>query len=46
MSLLDEVLQWFSTLPRSFAFLLALPFVIAFVVLLKEMVEHRNRKDS
>lgn len=44
MSLLDEVLHWFSTLPTGFAFLLALPFVIAFVCLLKEAVEQRRRK--
>ncbi|NMG77672.1 hypothetical protein [Aromatoleum diolicum] len=44
MSLLDEVLLWFSTLSTSFAFLLALPFVIAFVSLLKDAVEQRNKK--
>ncbi|SIR48280.1 hypothetical protein SAMN05421829_1178 [Aromatoleum tolulyticum] len=44
MSTFDEILQWFETLPASFAFLLALPFVIAFVSLLKDAVERRGGK--
>lgn len=41
MSAIDEILIWFEALPASFAFLLALPFVIAFVVLLKDAIERR-----
>lgn len=44
MSTFDEILQWFEALPASFAFLLALPFVIAFVSLLKDAVERRSGK--
>lgn len=46
MSTLDEILQWFEALPASFAFLLALPFVIAFVSLLKDAVERRGGKEG
>jgi len=44
MSTFDEILQWLETLPASFAFLPALPFVIAFVSLLKDTVERRGGK--
>ncbi|NMG31905.1 hypothetical protein [Aromatoleum evansii] len=46
MSTFDEILQWFEALPASFAFLLALPFVIAFVSLLKDAVERRGGKEG
>ncbi|NMF89869.1 hypothetical protein [Aromatoleum petrolei] len=46
MSTFDEIMQWFETLPASFAFLLALPFVIAFVSLLKDAVERRGGRQG
>ena len=44
MALIDGALAWFAGLPTPFAFLLALPFVIAFVALLKEAADQRRKR--
>jgi hypothetical protein len=44
MAMLDEFLAWLSGLPAGFAFLLALPFVVAFVGLLQDACERRGRR--
>jgi hypothetical protein len=42
--MIDEVVQWFASLDRSFAFLLALPFMVVLAGLVGEFV--RRRKDK
>lgn len=41
---LDELVQWLMALDRQFAFLLALPFVIALAALAAELVRQRRSK--
>jgi hypothetical protein len=41
---IGELIQWLLSLDPSFAFLLALPFVVGFVGLLSEYLRHRRAK--
>ena len=38
----DELVQWLTTLDRPFAFLLALPFIVALVGLAGELMRQRR----
>jgi len=40
----DGLAQWLSSLPPWFAFMLALPFVVALVGLLRLAIEERRRE--
>ena len=45
MTYLERLIDWFATLPAEFAFLLALPFVVAIVGLLRrETPRHETGK--
>lgn len=44
MNYLAELAQWLGTLDRPFAFLLALPFVVAVAGLISHFVRHRARR--
>jgi hypothetical protein len=43
-SLLSDLSAWWQTVPRDFAFLLALPFLVAAAGLIADLVRRRTRR--